>query len=72
MVELKTHVIQQTIEESYLEVSDSEFEFLLSLLKIGQPQYWSQYSIKGTDKVHVSINNICLPPVVRKVLIKMW
>ena len=70
MVELKTYVRQETIEEKFIEVSDSEYEFLLSLLRIGQPQYWSQHPIKDTDKVHVSIDSIYIPPVVRKGVLK--
>ena len=70
MVELKTYVKQETTEEKYIEVSDSEYEFLLSLLKVSHREELAdriQYMVgDGWAALHVSINNIYVLPVVRK------
>ena len=69
MVELKTYVRQETIEEKYIEISDSEYEFLLSLLKVSNQQELVdriRYMVGGNQALYVSINNIYIPPVVRK------
>ena len=69
MVELKTYVKQETIEEKYIEISDSEYEFLLSLLKVTNQQELAdriRYVVGVEQALHVTINNVYIPPVVRK------
>ena len=69
MVELKTYVRQQTIEDKFIEVSDSEYEFLLSLVKVSNQQIALSlvtYKIEGKEALYIEINNIYLPPIVRK------
>jgi hypothetical protein len=72
MVELKTYVIQETREGKFIEVSDNEYEFLLSLLKVSNQQELlrSKYIFDGREGLQVTINNIYLPPVVRKGTLK--
>ena len=69
MVELKTYVRQETREEKYIEISDSEYEFLLSLLKVSHQQELAdciRYMVGVEQALHVTINNIYIPPVVGK------
>ena len=72
-VELKTYVRQETIKGNFIEVSDSEYEFLLSLLKILSQQdllSLNRYTINGREALYVIINNLYLPPIMRKEVIE--
>ena len=68
-VELKTYVRQETITGNFIEVSDSEYEFLLSLVKVSNQQdalSKVSYIVDGREALYVDINNVYLPPIVRK------
>ena len=67
MVELKTYVRQETIEDKFIEISESEYEFLLSLLKVSNQQELlrpNRYIVDGREILHVTINNIYIPPII--------
>ena len=72
-VELKSYVTQQTNEQFFIEVSDSEYEFLLSLLKISSQQdllSLNRYTLNGREALYVNINNIYILPIMRKEVIE--
>ena len=72
-VELKTYVRQETIKGNFIEVSDSEYEFLLSLLKISSQQdllSLNRYTLDGREALYVNINNIYILPIMRKEVIE--
>ena len=69
MVELKTYVRQETIEDKFIEVSDSEYEFLLSLLKVSNQQdllSLNRCIVGGKEVLYMEINHIYILPIVRK------
>ena len=69
MVELKSYVTQQTNEQFFIEVSDSEYEFLLSLIRVSRQPEWlnrKRYIVVGREALFVSIDNMYLFPIVRK------
>ena len=69
MVELKTYTYQETFKGNFIEVSDSEYEFLLSLVKVSNQQdalSKVSYIVDGREALYVDINNVYLPPIVRK------
>ena len=69
MVELKTYTRQQNEEEFVIEVSDSEYEFLLSLIKVSRQPEWlnrKRYIVLGKEALFVTIDNMRLFPIVRK------
>ena len=68
MVELKSYMTQQN-EEFVIEISDSEYEFLLSLIKVSRQPEWlnrKRYVVFGKEALFVTIDNMCLFPIVRK------
>ena len=69
MVELKAYTTQQIKEQFVIEVSDNEYEFLLSLLKVSRQPEWlnrKHYVVLGKEALFVSIDNMYLFPIVRK------
>ena len=55
--------------ERYLEVSSSEYDFLIELFTKGLPEFAQQGVVqdpRGSNQLYLAINNIALPMIVRK------